>query len=376
MLAPARVNRAAEESIEGEGAPAPPAGPRLDLPPDPRAIAALPESFGRRFLVFVDTEEEFDWTRPLSRENRAVTAIAALPEAHRFFREGGARPVYMCDWPVVDDERSAAILRGFHEADGTEIETQLHPWVNPPFDEQVTGFNSFTGNLPRALQRAKLAALTDRIAERIGTRPTVYRAGRYGIGPHTAALLEEAGYRIDASVRARFDYSAEGGPDFSRHPIAPYWAGPSRRLLELPLTAGYVGAMRGWGDRLFRAGGRLPMARGALARFGLLQRVALTPEDYPLEIALEATRRLLDDGHRLFSLSYHSPSVAPGHTPYVRDAADLQAFYRWWDGMFALFARHGVAAARAGEVADAAQAALASQGAIGQGSRGGPVAQR
>ncbi|MFN2258226.1 MAG: polysaccharide deacetylase family protein [Parasphingopyxis sp.] len=351
------MNKAVDDPIDASAAAEPPPrGERLDLPPGPRARAELPGDFGRRFLVFVDTEEEFDWSRPLARANTAVTAMEALPEAHRFFRAAGALPIYMSDWPVVDNARSAAILRNFHEQDGSEIETQLHPWVNPPFEEEVTGFNSFTGNLPLDLQRAKLTALTDRIAERIGTRPTVYRAGRYGVGPHTARLLEEAGYRMDASVRARFDYSDEGGPDFSRHPITPYWTGPSGRLLALPLTAGYIGGLRRWGDRLFRAAGRLPLARGGLARTGLLERVALTPEDYPLHAALEAVRRLLDDGHRLFSLSYHSPSVAPGHTPYVRDRADLEAFYRWWDGIFDLFARHSVTAARAGEAVSAARA--------------------
>ena len=71
------------------------------------------------------------------------------------------------------------------------------------------------------------------------------------------------------------------------------------------------------------------------------------------QAALEAIRRLLDDDHRIFSLSYHSPSVAPGHTPYVRDEADLANFYRWWDAVFDLFARRGVTACRARELADA-----------------------
>jgi hypothetical protein len=62
----------------------------------------------------------------------------------------------------------------------------------------------------------------------------------------------------------------------------------------------------------------------------------------PLAEAKEAAERLLGDGLRLFSISFHSPSVEPGHTPYVRDEADLASFYRWWDGMFDLFARHGV----------------------------------
>ena len=37
---------------------------------------------------------------------------------------------------------------------------------------------------------------------------------------------------------------------------------------------------------------------------------------------------MLRRGHRVFSLTFHSPSLAPGNTPYVRDAAQLQSFLR------------------------------------------------
>jgi hypothetical protein len=331
---------------------------RIDEPPDQRSRASFPKEFGSRYLIFVDTEEEFDWTKPLRRENRAVTAMDALPEAHSFFRGAGALPAYMADYPVVDDDHSAAILRTMHEQDGSEIGTQLHPWVNPPYQEEVTPHNSFTGNLPVALQRAKLHRLTDRIEEQIGERPTVYRAGRYGIGDQSASLLEAAGYRMDSSVRALFDYSGEGGPNFSGFTTDAFWAGQSRRLLEVPLSATYIGAARMFGNLLYPLGEKIGLLRSVLARTGMVQRISLTPEDYPLDIALKAITQMLGDGQRIFSLSYHSPSVEPGHTPYVRDAADLRTFYAWWDGVFEMFAKHGVTAARAGDVVDAARSTL------------------
>lgn len=330
---------------------------RIDQPPDSRAHAALPEDFGQHFVIFVDTEEEFDWEQPLSRDNVSVTAMEGLPEAQRFFREAGALPAYMVDYPIVDNDRSAAIIREMHEQDGCEIGTQLHPWVNPPFDEEVSGHTSFTGNLPLELQRAKLEHLTARIEERVGMRPTLYRAGRYGIGEHSARLLETAGYRMDSSARALFDYSGEGGPDFSRFHTNPFWAGPSRSLLELPLTSTFIGPLRKFGMPLFSLGDKIPLWRTLLARTRLLQRVSLTPEDYPLDLALEAIKHLIDDGMPVIGLSYHSPSVVPGHTPYVRDAEDLRAFYAWWDGVFELFARYGVTAIRAADIIAAADRA-------------------
>ncbi|MBA2936197.1 WalW protein [Sphingomonas sp. CGMCC 1.13654] len=315
---------------------------RIDQPPAPGDRLSPPVSIGRRFLVFVDTEEEFDWTAPRSRDATATTAIAALPEAHRRLAGFGICPTYLVDYPVASAPAAVETLRPLVEAGECAIGTQLHPWVNPPFDEVLTVANSFAGNLPPALEQAKLEALTNRIAAAFGKRPQVYRAGRYGIGPNTARLLEAAGYRLDVSVRALFDYSAEGGPDFSRRDATPCWAGPQRLLMELPLTAVYTGFARSLGGRLYPAAGRVARLRGLLARSGALERIALTPEGTPLPDAQRAIRTLLDDGAQLITISFHSPSVEPGHTPYVRDAGDLRAFYGWWDGVLGLLAREGV----------------------------------
>lgn len=320
------------------------------MPPQPGARAKLSPGFGRRFAIFGDAEEEFDWQLPLDRFSTSTGAIASLPVATRRFNAAGVVPTYVVDYPVVANPASGATMRAMVEAGECDIGTQLHPWVNPPFDEPVTPVNSFTGNLPVDLQRAKLHALTNAIEAATGTRPIAYRAGRYGIGAQTGRLLAEAGYRLDVSVRSLFDYSAEAGPDFSRHPIWPWWI--DQDLLEVPLTGAFIGPLRRWPGLHGRA-----WLRGPLARAGLLSRVALTPEGMPLAEVLEAIRRLLDGGTRLFSLSFHTPSVEIGHTPYVRDAADLKAFWVWWDGVFDLFAREGVLPARQREIIAAAEGA-------------------
>lgn len=321
---------------------------RLDLPPPQSARAGFAPEFGRRFAIFADAEEEFDWGKPLCRDSVSTRAIDSLPAANQRFAERGIVPTYLVDYPVVDDPRSAEIIAAMAATDACDVGTQLHPWVNPPFDEPMSVANSFVGNLPAALERAKLHRLGDRITEVTGKRPIVYRAGRYGIGPNTAALLVEAGYRIDASTRALYDYSDQGGPDFSKHPIWPWWSRAG--LLEVPLTSAYTGACRRW-PGMYRFSGM----RGALASAGLLNRVPLTPEGTPLAEARDAIRQLLGDGTRLFSLSFHTPSVEIGHTPYVRDANDLRRFWQWWEGVFDLFEREGVRPARAADILAAAR---------------------
>ena len=295
--------------------------------------------FGSRFLVFVDVEEEFDWARPLARESRGTTAMAAFPEAHRRFADRGVGLVCMVDHPVATDPTAVAILQRVVEDGRSEIGAQLHAWVTPPFDEPLTRANSYPGNLPPPLEAAKIGVLTEALSTAFGRRPRSYRAGRYGIGPATLALLAERGYRIDTSVRARYDYSADGGPDFREVGPAAY-----RRegLIELPLTTVYTGRARRAGPALHALAGRLPHVRGALARSGMLSRVALTPEDMPIADALEAVSIAHGEGERLLTFSFHSPSLAIGHTPYVRDAADLAAFHDWWRAMFAHLDRLGI----------------------------------
>lgn len=313
------------------------AAARLDLPPSAAARIAPPPGFGRRFVLFGDAEEEFDWRAPFSRDATATTAIATLPGATRRFNAAGVIPTYLADFPVVATPESAATLAVLAGDGQCEIGAQLHPWVTPPFEEEVNRINSFTGNLPVALQRAKLAALTGQIERSTQVRPRIYRAGRYGIGADTAALLAEAGYRLDVSVRARFDYSTERGPDFSGHPLWPWRV--SERLAALPLTAGWSGPLARW-----------PMlARAPFARRGVW-RTPLTPEGVAVDQALQAIRALLDSDLAIFSLSFHTPSLVPGHTPYVRDKADLKTFWAWWEAVFALFAKAGVKPARGSEI--------------------------
>lgn len=287
-----------------------------------------PADWGTRFLLTVDVEEEFDWTRPPDRAQRATTAMRAFPQAHRRFADAGVALACMVDYPVAVDRDAAAILRDVAADGGSAIGAQLHAWVTPPFDEPLTPANSYAGNLPRALEAAKLDAITAAIDQAVGRRPIAYRAGRYGIGPATPALLRERGYRIDSSIRAAYDYGVDGGPDFSR--VAAH-AFRRDGMLELPLTTMFTGAARRWGSALYATLGRIP--RAAAARGRLLSRVALTPEDMPAAAARAAVDAAIADGVGLLVFSFHSPSLVPGHTPYVRDAADLAAFWRWWSVM-------------------------------------------
>ena len=147
----------------------------------------------------------------------------------------------------------------------------------------MTAYNSFGGNLPEALELAKLVTLTRALETRLGVRSKVFRAGRYGVGPNTVRLLAGLGYEIEVSSRARFDYAKQGGPSFTRVRPGPFRL--AHDMLEVPLSGTYLG-------RPF-PGPEWPRLNAGLVKLRGLRRIGLTPEGVSAADAVEAIRRLL-----------------------------------------------------------------------------------
>lgn len=330
---------------------------RITDGPAPADMVRFKAGFGQRFVVTVDTEEEFDWTRPIERAAHTVQTVTRLARFQEFCEGQGVCPIYLVDYPIMASPAAVDILRGAVQDGKAEVGVQLHPWVNPPHDEDVNEINSFAGNLPKELERQKFRTLRDCIERKIGAPPLIYRAGRYGVGPHTADILSQGGIAIDTSVRARFDYSAGGGPNFRDLPVRPWWIDRHAGLMELPLTTVYWGLLRQLGGWLHARMWRVPRLRGAFARFGLLERIPLTPEGVTVDEALRGIDIAIDEGLPVLVFSFHSPSLAPGFTPYVRSEDDLDAFYAWWRTVFACLSRRGVAPTRVSELIAAVELA-------------------
>lgn len=315
-------------------------GPHAMLPACADAVVAFESAFRPRVLVIVDVEEEFDWNKPFSPRNTDVTTIAAQRPAEQIFRNFGIVPTYVVDYPVAAQPSGYELLREQLEAGQCEIGAQLHPWVTPPHEEPVSERNSYANNLSASLERRKVQILTETIERNFGRRPLVYRAGRYGAGAVTLGILEEFGYQIDCSVLPgrRLHPSA---PDYSGGPSRPYWLNSPRSILEIPVTIGTVGLAGRSGENVYRKlssplGLRVRMPAFA-ARLGIVERIRLTPEGSTLEECKRLTRAMLNDGQRVFVVSYHSPSLEPGHTPYVRSQEDLKIFLGWLEGYFEFF---------------------------------------
>jgi hypothetical protein len=281
-------------------------------------------------LVVIDTEEEFDWSKPHSRTSVGVAALQEIYKVQDIFNAKAVIPCYVMDYPIVTQHDGTAPIKEIYQNQQCSLGAHLHPWVNPPHDEEVTLFNSFPGNLPKELEYRKLSLLVDQIEKVFGSRPKIYKAGRYGIGQNTARTLESLGLTIDLSPTPGFDYSGEGGPDYSNYTNKPFMFGPDTSLLSVPCTSGYIGYLGGMSRTVYEFANKPPYMKlrlpGILSRIGAVDRLRLSPEGYELKEMIALSDYLVKRGCKILTLSFHSPSVKPGCTPYVRSQSDLAGF--------------------------------------------------
>lgn len=291
-------------------------------PPDLHEVPSL--------TVVVDTEAEFDWAKPFDRSLTSVQAMAGVEELQEMFDGYGLRPVYVVDYAVATQPAGRDPLRRILARHGCAIGAHLHPWITPPFEEAVNERNSYSGNLPAALEEAKTRTLVRAIEDGFGVRPLFFKAGRYGLGTHTLDMLGRLGFEVDFSIMPLTDLRGRGGSaDFRFAGIGPARAGTGQ-VLSVPMTRAQIGALAplppGLHGMLHSPLGKQLRLPGLLSWLRLANTVTLTPEGVTAVEQVALLRALVAHGHRRLVLHYHSPSLVPGNTPYVRTDADLQEF--------------------------------------------------
>jgi hypothetical protein len=207
---------------------------------------------------------------------------------------------------------------------------------------------------PQDSQTSKLVRLKQIIRENIGVEPTAFRAGRFGIGNATLGALEQAGFRVDSSVTPLLSWREAGGPSFLRAPLRVYRPSATDvcapasdgKLVEVPLTIGFTrfrqSHWRALAKSLYGPVAQRMHLPGLVNRALDLRRVILSPETDAVPDMLAASRRIIDEGGRHLHMYFHSNSLVPGLTPFVRTTKDRDEIYaiieRYFDGLSA-FAR-------------------------------------
>lgn len=278
--------------------------------------------------IVVDTEAEFDWSKDFDRSLTNVSSMRQQISAQTIFDGYGLRPIYLVDYAVASQAEGYEPLREIFDRKGCAIGAHLHPWVNPPFEEAVSEYNSYGGNLPADLEERKLRTLIGTINRNFGISPLFFKAGRYGVGRHTMNTLARLGFAVDFSILPLADLRASGGPDFRFAEARPYRVG-NGEITSIPMTRGQLGLLAPLPPRLHGAL-RSPLAirlhlPGILSRLHLANTVTLTPEGVSAEEQIRLIQSMAARGFRVFTLHYHSPSLA-SRTPYVRTEAELAGF--------------------------------------------------
>jgi hypothetical protein len=285
-------------------------------------------SDGVLLIVSIDTEED-NWYR--SRQGVTCENIGELRRQAAFFDRLGVRPTYFTSYQVAIDPEAAEIIRDVGSRG--EIAAHLHPWNTPPLSEAFTPRNSMLKNLSAELQLAKLQSLTATLEQTLGIRPRAFRAGRYGLGRDTVGALLRCGYQVDSSVTPFVSWEeVDDGPTFIGAPLDVYRLAPDQdvsqpaedgAVIEVPLSCGF-------GRRSFALWGRVDRAldRPGLRRLrSLCKRIVLSPELAAVADMLTLSRRLLEHGVRHLHLSWHSPSLKPGLSPFTATVADVDRLY-------------------------------------------------
>lgn len=316
------------------------------LTPAERQAARLP-SGPPILIVAIDTEAEFDWSGPFLRSHTSVRNLRNQQMAQEIFDRFGVRPVYLVDYAVATQSEGYVPLREIAQSGRCEIGAHLHPWITPPFAEEPSDRTSFSQNLPAALQKEKLAQLTEAIVSNFGVHPISYRAGRYGVGEGIAGILGSLGYRIDMSVQPGIDMRRIHGPDFRHALDRPYWFGSGSPLLEIPATPVFTGLIAHPAlpkvlsvqlyDQISKPSLNRMRSLGIFARLRLLERIPLSPEGATLGELRRLTHTLLSQSKRAFVFSYHSSSLLPGNTEYVRAPSELSQFLHRIEGYLEFF---------------------------------------
>lgn len=299
-------------------------------PASPRPAVANTARCAPALIVTIDTEEEFDWSRLPYEQAPTITHTRELDRLQDTFEEAGARPTYVVDYPLLRDDVTVDVLKALQARGTCEIGAHLHPWVNPPQAEAPLARHTYLCNLPRTLQRDKLEHLTQAYRDAFGRNPRSFKAGRYGIDGNIASDLQQLGYTVDSSPVAYTSFRDDNGPDFRHINNEPFIMVPPSdghaALVTVPCSVAYTRRPFSTAHRLHGALSsrwlRPLRAIGILWHTRLLRKVFLSPEVHTTEDLVRGVDALAASGASTIHLSLHSPSIAAGHTPYVRSIAD------------------------------------------------------
>jgi hypothetical protein len=259
-----------------------------------------------------------------------------------------AKPTYLLSPEIMRDAQSLEAL--LHLDGDAELGTHLHGEFAEPgaFEPDVTSV--FQCHYDRETEQQKLEYLTNLFRSSFGRPPRSFRAGRFGIGPHSLGLLQDLGYTVDSSVTPHMDWKRAGAPEvaFRQASTQPYWpvldnpecaAPQAGALLEVPVTIrpsllSGMPLIGRWAEPRW-----LRPTRGTVARL--------------IEVAREEIGHASSSGRPIvLNCMFHNVEIVPGASPYAKNEAGADAIMNRLAGLLAFAEREGIHSLGLGDVAE------------------------
>jgi hypothetical protein len=310
-------------------------------------------------FITIDTEED-DWG-DYQRSDTRTQNLQGIEKLQRIFEKYKVTPTYLINYAVLQDEYCTGYLKAHYEEGLCDIGTHCHPWNTPPKSVTQREADTFMCNMDEAIVLEKIKTIHREIENKMRLSPVAFRAGRWGFGRNVLKALKTLDYKIDTSMTPFVDWDQYGGPVFNLKSNRPFTLahGPGdssdvdyryedkeEYIVEIPPTIGYLNRdFAGAEEVLGKMRGKMVKVlkiRGLLDKTGVASKRWLSPELSNEKDMKKLTRNIVDMGNGFVNMSFHSTSLVPGFSPFVKDTAEERRFYRKIEGYIEYAAEIGL----------------------------------
>lgn len=292
------------------------------------------------FLVTIDTEcdKRHDWSIRYPFEFRNI--MEAVPERLQpLFNKYGVKPTYLLSPEIIANQACVKVLKGLEGV--YELGTHLHgEYIEPHSNWFAPHTDEFQADYTYEIEHEKLKNLTKLFQDTFGYTPASFRAGRFGLGPHTLRILQQLGYKVDSSIYPfSIIQTIKHNFNYYYFPVKAYYpdladyshTSVERTILHVPLTVH---------NRLFQ---RLPRSLGKVLSqssltTGILKKIAgrstvktfsLRPStnsfDQMKKVVLAHINLHNEDEPVFLNMMFHSNELVEGCSPYPQTQDEVQA---------------------------------------------------
>ena len=296
------------------------------------------------FMISIDTEEN-QWDA--FNDKATVKNIECITEKFQTLCEQyGIKTTYLVNNPVIEAHSSQKIIKKLADSGNCEIGMHLHPWrLSPHIPNYQFPRDSHITNYSSDIIGEKIKKLFHEIQNLTQKPCRTFRAGRWSMSMDAMEHLFKLGVNIDTSITPYISWEKGGGNNYlqsSLHSykfLSPNFLEPNENgnAYEVPPSVGWT---RGDLDTMYlieKFINKIPLlsrAKGILYHLNLVKKVWVSPEQVNLKDMIMLCQNLMRQRQLYIHAMFHSTSLLPGASPFIRNEKELALFYAKIEKLF------------------------------------------